>query len=319
MDFLAIRFPNEAPVTYSGTFERLAAGVEPFGFVVTDDLHQHIYQFTIAEKIQQMDDLHFLSTPPVVISRRDYQIEAQALLNGFSILGVQKAVYSRVKALHTPAKSVYDKFLELCRQYPTACCYLVSSQAFGTWIGATPETLLHAENGKLQTMALAGTRSISSSVPWEKKEEEEHQYVIDAIVSALERNQCPAIEVEETSEKIAGPVKHLFTPISAFVGETSVWNLAMDLHPTPAVCGTPRMAALDLIHSREMHQRELYTGIIGWVSDEMTKLFVNLRCAQIQEKATYLYVGGGFTIDSVPDLEWDETEHKAATLQKILE
>ena len=50
-----------------------------------------------------------------------------------------------------------------------------------------------------------------------------------------------------------------------------------------------------------------------------SRLFVNLRCAQLFENTAYLYVGGGFTKDSIPDLEWDETENKAQTLLKVMQ
>jgi isochorismate synthase len=85
---------------------------------------------------------------------------------------------------------------------------------FGTWFGATPELLLNTVENQWNTMALAGTRSSTSQEAWEEKEVLEHQYVIDAVVEALHRSGAEDIEIEETIEKIAGPVKHLYTPIS---------------------------------------------------------------------------------------------------------
>jgi len=117
----------------------------------------------------------------------------------------------------------------------------------------------------------------------------------------------------------AGPVVHLKTDFSAEITTNSPWAIAMDLHPTPAVCGTPRMHALDLLLSREMHQRDLYAGIIGWNDQFTSRLFVNLRCAQLIDQQAFLYVGGGFTKDSIPDSEWDETENKARTLINVME
>lgn len=318
-DFLLIRLPGRAPQYLKGTFELVPAAKVPTGFVFSDSIHQSLYVFT-KEETAELSELkfHFSDKEPVVISPRDYQIEAQALLNAFPIMNVEKAVYSRVKKVAFDSSNATDAFERACKEYPLACCYLVSSELFGTWLGATPELLLKAEDGILSTMALAGTRKAENDSAWEDKELEEHQFVIDAIVDALQRSDCYDIDVEVTIDKLAGPVKHLYTPITAVGSTESAWGLALDLHPTPAVCGTPRIAALDLIHSREMHDRELYTGIFGWVSEDQVELFVNLRCAKILEKHAYLYVGGGYTSSSIPDKEWDETENKARTLIRVL-
>lgn len=322
-DLLYIRFPGKQPQYFTGTFKQVIAAETPKGFVFSDSIHQRVYVFEQKTELNKdaacsRDVLHFSHEQPIVISPRDYQIEAQAMLNAFPVMQVEKAVYSRVKRIPFDAKKAVEAFERACSEYPNACCYLVSSELFGTWLGATPELLLRADEGILTTMALAGTRKSESEQPWEEKELEEHQFVIDAIVDALQRSDCYDIDVEVTIEKQAGPVKHLYTPITAVGSAESAWALAMDLHPTPAVCGTPRIAALDLIHSREMHHRDLYTGLFGWVDEHQTELYVNLRCAQLFENDAFLYVGGGYTAASIPDLEWEETENKAKTLMKVL-
>lgn len=319
-DFLLIRFPGKPVESMKGSFRQVPAAETPSGFVFSDFIHQRMYVFD-NEGFTTPNELefHFSEEPPVVISKRDYQIEAQALLNAFPTMEVKKAVYSRVKKVAFDASKSVQAFENACKEYPHACCYLVSSALFGTWIGATPELLLRSENGSLTTMALAGTRRVESEQAWEEKEMEEHQFVIDAIVAAFQRSECYDIDVEMTIEKHAGPVKHLFTPITAVGNTDMAWSLALDLHPTPAVCGTPRIAALDLIHSREMHHRDFYTGLFGRIDKEYAELYVNLRCAQLFKNAAYLYVGGGYTAASIPDLEWEETENKALTLLKILD
>jgi isochorismate synthase len=96
------------------------------------------------------------------------------------------------------------------------------------------------------------------------------------------------------------------------------WEIAKDLHPTPAVSGTPRKDALDWIRSEEKHERQFYAGIIGSMDEHSMNLYVNLRCAQIIGSDIYLYVGGGFTADSIPEKEWEETENKSKTLLNLL-
>lgn len=318
-DSIHYRLPGTSEiVAQTGRFELLTNGRTPNGFVVSDFLHQRVYEFHPDEQVTA-PEWHVNRDRPVVISQRDYQIEAQAMLHGFPVMGVEKAVYSRVKAVSFPLGKAEQLFEELERQYPKAFVYLVSSEQFGTWTGATPETLIEVDHTHLKTIALAGTHPANDATDWTQKEQEEHAFVVTAIEETLLRNDCRIAEKDGPNSVIAGPVQHLRTDFTAQLGATGAWNIAMDLHPTPAVCGTPRMASLDLLLSREMHDRFLYAGIIGVYAENRSHLFVNLRCAQLQQEKAYLYVGGGYTIDSIPDLEWEETENKSRTLLNCME
>lgn len=314
MDSLFYRFPAKTEkFNKNGRFELINQQPVAEGFIVSDFLHQRIFQF-VEQAEKETIVWHQDTSVPYVISPRDYQIEAQGMLHAFDAMGVEKAVYSRVKLQAFETKKAQLLFEELCLRYPSAFCYLISSELFGTWIGATPELLLKKEGLQINTIALASTHKVDEEKAWNEKEMQEHQFVVKAIEDTLERNACFSIEKDGPKEHVAGPVKHLKTDFTAILTQANTWNIAMDLHPTPAVCGTPRMQALDLIVSREMHNRELYAGVIGWYSEEQTQLFVNLRCAKLQDDKAYLFVGGGYTIDSIPDLEWEETENKAQTL-----
>ncbi len=318
MDLLCYRLPGASnAVKQGGLFEPIKTGIEAKGFVVSDFLHQRLFCFS-EDHASSFSHFHLSETKPHVISPRDYQIESQGMLHAFPVMGVEKAVYSRVKAVPFALYNAEKLFHLLEENYPNAFVYLISSARFGTWIGATPELLLHQDGMQVNTVALAGTQKVDENRAWTNKEEKEHQFVTDHIVETLKRNHCIEIETNGPFLINSGPVAHLKTNISALLTKPNAWPLAMDLHPTPAVCGTPRMAALDLLLSREMHQRDLYAGIIGLNGSPTTNLFVNLRCAQLFENQAYLYVGGGYTIDSIPDMEWEETENKAKTLEKLM-
>ncbi len=318
-DLLIYRLPGEtAPLIKRGRFEILNQGEKPLGFVVSDFLHDRIFHFRESEESDSAFDFHYSAENPVVISRRDYQIEAQAFLNSFPLLGVEKGVFSRVKSVPFRGEKAVDLFHALEKAYPKAFCYLVSSEEFGTWIGATPELLMNQQGMVCKTVALAGTHGENEDHDWTPKELEEHAFVVDAIREALERNECVEIESEGPYVALAGPVQHLKTDFKALLTKPNAWSIALDLHPTPAVCGTPRRNAIEAISIREMHDRQLYTGFIGFFEEGNTHLFVNLRCAQLTKDKAFLYVGGGFTIDSIPDLEWEETEHKAETLIRVM-
>ena len=74
----------------------------------------------------------------------------------------------------------------------------------------------------------------------------------------------------------------------------------------------------ELIKHAESHQRNLYTGFLGFISPSSTRLYVNLRCCQLYDKKAVLYLGGGFTKDSTPNNEWLETEEKSKTLMEAI-
>ncbi|MNJ86567.1 Isochorismate synthase EntC [compost metagenome] len=318
-DLLIYRLPKEtSPFIKRGEFSELNEGEKPSGFVVSDFLHERIFHFSETSGNEADFDMHYSKELPTVISRRDYQIEAQAFLNSFPLLGVEKGVFSRIKQTPFRGEKAFDLFRALEKSYPNAFCYLISSDRFGTWIGATPELLMNQQGMVCKTVALAGTHGENEEHDWTPKELEEHAFVVDAIRESLERNECVEIESEGPYVVQAGPVQHLKTDFQALLTKPNAWSIALDLHPTPAVCGTPRRNAMEAIATREMHDRQLYTGFIGLFEEGNTNLFVNLRCAQLFEDKAFLYVGGGFTVDSIPDLEWEETEHKAETLMRVM-
>ena len=91
------------------------------------------------------------------------------------------------------------------------------------------------------------------------------------------------------------------------------------LHPTSAVCGMPLENSLAFLKSHEGYNRQFYSGYLGPVNVKKESLiYVNLRCMQLFPDRVRLYAGAGVTADSVAETEWNETEMKMLTLQKII-
>jgi menaquinone-specific isochorismate synthase len=91
------------------------------------------------------------------------------------------------------------------------------------------------------------------------------------------------------------------------------------LHPTPAVGGTPRAAALDAIAAGEPFDRGLYAGAIGWVDARGGGEFlVALRSALIEGARARIYAGAGIVAGSQPERELAETELKFRAMQEAL-
>lgn len=319
LEFVRYRFPKQEIVTKTGIFQVKQAHEIKTGFVFTDFRREHIYQLEEQHSDEALA-FHFFDEKPVVFTPREYYLQAHELLNGINVFQMGKAVFSRIKQVTFDETKALDFFDALCEKYPQASVYLVSSRLFGTWVGASPEILLETHQEHLFTMSLAGTkRTDDADFEWRNKEKTEQALVTDFIVETLEKNKLCDIETTDPYDFEAGPVTHIRTDISARLTEKSAWEIAFQLHPTPAVSGLPRDRALELIETVEIHNRSLYSGMFGWISPEHVKLYVNLRCAQIQKPFTYLYLGGGFTADSIPEEEWIETENKSKTLMNVME
>jgi isochorismate synthase len=315
-DFLAYRFPGKEIVKNRGRIQEVFLTEDIDGFIFSDFAAHNFYKFQVTEEEGSIPaEFHSYPFKPYVYTTREYLLQAHSFLNGIAQFQLDKAVFSRVKPYSFPSSKGYDLFLKLCETYPKALVYLVSSDKLGTWIAATPEILLEAHQSFVFTMSLAGTKKASQSEePWGEKEKVEQQLVTDFIENQLKKAGAEQIELVGPYDYQAGPVTHLRTDLSAFMPSGKIVDFVKVLHPTPAVSGVPRDAALNLISSVEAHDRFLYTGIVGKISKTDATLYVNLRCAQLQTDTAYLYLGGGYTPQSIPELELDETENKSKTL-----
>lgn len=316
-DFVKYRIPGETVVEKKGNFEVLKDSKNTSGFIVSDFLLKRVY--SLKEDPSSEKEFSFSTIEPTVIGKDDYLKSASEFLRSLVDLKLKKAVYSRIKKVEFNQNKAEVLFEQLASTYPNAFVYLVSAKEFGTWLGASPEILLEMNERKATTMSLAGTKPAFDESEWTQKEIDEQRFVTDFILDKLKKEQLDSVEAGTTYISNAGPVKHLRTDIHFKTNSYSPFELAMILHPTPAVSGLPQKEAIDLILKSEKHDRLLYTGIIGDIGVAKSNLFVNLRSCQIQKDFAYLYLGGGFTMDSVPEKEWEETENKSKTLLNILQ
>ena len=241
-----------------------------------------------------------------------------------------KTVPSRIKRVTLPAGfEPGTTFIRLCEAYPNAFVSLLSSPQTGTWLGATPESLIEVdEAGIFTTMALAGTQPYDGSaalhtLPWTQKEIEEQAMVGRYIINRFKEIRLR--EFVETGPRTvqAGNMAHLCTTFTVDTRATHFPDLGVVmlrlLHPTSAVCGMPKEPARQLLKEMEKHQRKLYSGYLGPHNmPDGSHIFVNLRCMEVLNGEALLYAGAGVTAYSVPDEEWQETELKCNTLLNII-
>jgi isochorismate synthase len=221
-------------------------------------------------------------------------------------------------------------FEELSDKYPRAFVSLVSAPGVGTWLGATPEILAEVTaDGMFHTMALAATQPLTAEVTprtaiWRQKEIEEQALVARYIVNCFK--QLRLREYHETGPRtvIAGQLLHLRTDFAVNLKQVPFPNLGTDmlrlLHPTSAVGGMPKVAAMQFIHAHEGYDRAYYSGFLGPVNVSVpgvARLYVNLRCLQLRPDEAILYAGTGLTVDSDPEREWQETQLKLQTVAAV--
>jgi len=210
-------------------------------------------------------------------------------------------------------------YQNLLKKYPTAFRYLWFHPKVGMWMGATPEQLAKIKNNTFETVALAGTQVYAEDITWQEKEIVEQQLVTDYIKSRTE-NLVESLQISESYTQKAGNLVHLKSDISGKLKQNvSELDVINALHPTSAVCGMPLQEARNFLLENEKYNRKYYAGFLGeFQMQEQTNLFVNLRCCEIENGITTIYVGCGITKDSQPAKEFIETENKAKTIKNIL-
>lgn len=255
--------------------------------------------------------------------------------NGISFMQkgkAEKVVLSRAARKELPIHfSPVKAFQNLCGQYPHAFISLVSAPETGTWLGASPEILvLKNRENIFRTMALAGTQKLAAGQKpadaiWRQKEIEEQSNVVRYIISCFKKIRLRDYLETGPRTVAAGNLLHLRTDYCVHLNERPEFpHLTTDmlhlLHPTSAVCGQPKEAALAFIKENENYDRRYYSGYLGPVNVEQeTALYVNLRCLELQENSAILYAGAGITPDSDPKKEWQETELKMQTVAAALQ
>ena len=193
----------------------------------------------------------------------------------------------------------------------------------GVVVGASPELLLSRRGNEVRSNPLAGSaprsgdadedRANAEALVASSKDREEHAVVVEAVAETL-RPFC--VELTWDPEPVLRETPNIWHLSTRFRGAlkepaASALELVTELHPTPAVAGTPRDAALDTIAELEPFDRGRYAGPVGWVdADGDGEWAIALRCAELRGDRATLYAGAGIVAGSDPAKELDETERK---------
>lgn len=200
-----------------------------------------------------------------------------------------------------------------------------------TLFGASPELLVRRRGPLVISVPLAGSRprggdpvadrAAAVELLASEKDRAEHAVVVRQIVGSLERVCTRVMAPSEPSLVPTDAMWHLATTIQGVLDDPTlgVVDVAVALHPTPAICGTPIAEALDLIRRSEPVPRGLYAGAVGWCDRAGDgEWAVTLRAGQRIDGRLRLHAGAGIVAGSVPDDEWHETAAKLRTMEGAL-
>jgi menaquinone-specific isochorismate synthase len=197
------------------------------------------------------------------------------------------------------------------------------------FLGASPERL-YCRNGKdMLSEAVAGTRPRGDSPSSDQRLREEllhsdkdlreHAYVRQSIEEVL-LPLCEEIQADQTTTEMAlAQGRHLYSGVRARLNDdVSDADLLRALHPTPAVGGYPREAAMEALRRTESFDRGWYAGPIGWIGKGEADFAVAIRSGLVHDHTLSLFSGAGIVAGSVPELEHEEIEQKLSDFAKVL-
>ncbi|GBQ95553.1 isochorismate synthase MenF [Asaia lannensis] len=254
---------------------------------------------------------------------------AAALIRGNAL---QKVVLARELAVEFDTAICLDAvFNRLVTLNPGVTHFQIPLNQGGTLLGASPELLLRREGRRVMCNPLAGSArrvadpvkdaAIGAALLGSPKDRHEHSFVVAQIKEAL-APVCDSLHVPpEPSLVQTAQMWHLGTHIEGILTDTglSALDLALLLHPTPAVCGTPTQEARALIGELEPFDRGTFAGAVGWCDDKGDgEWAVTIRCGIVEDRKIRLYAGAGIVGDSDPEMEWAETEAKLGTMLTVL-
>jgi len=266
-----------------------------------------------------------------VPSSRGYIKAVEQALRQIRAGTLQKVVLARSLEMSTGNELDIQWLLRnLVRRNQGAYTFAVEvgdTDASRTLIGASPELLVARRGRAVLANPLAGSTSRRSDPAQDRcageallhsqKDKREHAFVVEAVVESL-RPFCSELSVPAEPVLIqTAAMWHLSTQIQGHlrIASTCALTLATALHPTPAVCGSPRAPAHAAIRALEGFERGFYAGLVGWSDDNGDgEWVITIRCAEVEQHRIRLFAGAGIVEGSDAEAELKETSAKFRTV-----
>jgi len=265
--------------------------------------------------------------------RDDVWLESVArALEGIGAGSFAKVVLAR--DLHLWSRAPFDVpavLAALAVRFPSCATFLVDHL-----IGASPEPLVRRTGTAVASRVLAGTAprgsdpseddAIGADLLASAKDRHKHDLAVVSAVEAL-REVCTDLSVPSGPSLVRlDNVQHLGSDLTGTlaVGQDGtaphILDLVARLHPTAAVGGSPRDAAMAAIRELEGMSRGRYAGPVGWcTADGDGEFAIALRCAEVRGDRARLFAGAGIVDGSLPEAELTETWLKLRAMTGVLD
>ena len=223
-------------------------------------------------------------------------------------------------------------YRSLRRINPSPYLFFVRTPGFEV-VGASPELLLQVEGDRLATHPIAGTRPrgadaredalLAEELQRDPKERAEHVMLVDLGRNDIGRVSRPGtvtvskyMEVERYSH-----VLHLVSHVEGKLKpDLDALDALRAVFPAGTLSGAPKVRAMQLIAAAEGECRGLYGGAVGYLGyDGNLDTAITIRSAVLKDGQAHVHTGAGIVAGSVPEREFEETEHKAAALRRAIE
>ena len=255
----------------------------------------------------------------------DYGEQVKSALEHLTASETQKVVLARSLQIElSEALDAGGVLVRMREREPSCSLYGFSISETTRMVGASPELLLSRKGSTISSNPLAGTVSLDDDanpdhvLTESEKDLEEHRLVVEAISNGL-RGSTDSLEAPDTPSLVTlRSVAHLGTLITGELSDPhteTLIDLLRSIHPTPAIAGVPRAAALDIISQLESFQRRFFGGAVGWINGSGDgELVLAIRGAILEANSVTISAGAGVVIGSSPEGERKETLAKLRSI-----
>ncbi|GGP18886.1 anthranilate synthase component I [Thermocladium modestius] len=198
-------------------------------------------------------------------------------------------------------------------------------------LGSSPEMLIEVDGGRAVTKPIAGTRPrgldpredlrLEEDLLSSEKELAEHTMLVDLARNDLGRVcRFGTVRVREmySVEKYES-VQHIVSTVEGVLERGSdVVDALFATFPAGTVSGAPKPRAMELIAKYEGEPRGPYAGAVGFLHGNGGEFAITIRSLFASGGVARLQAGAGVVFDSVPRLEYEETEHKLGSLRRVM-
>ena len=283
-------------------------------------------------------NIHF-GQPAASMNREEYIKGVEAVLEHIRSGDTYQLCLSSSFALPVPSNFDRDKtdaiglFMYLWREFPAAY-YAWFKTENAEILSTSPECFLRVDNGVITSEPIKGTlafeqfsEDLLTQLSESPKESAELSMIVDLIRNDISAH-CEYGSVTVDRHKDIFIVDNMLQMYSVVRGllkkDSTCLDLLFDAFPGGSITGCPKQRSMEIIEKLEPHSRDLYSGSFIHIKNETTmNSSIAIRTGWFTSddsgiKQFRYYAGSGLVIDSIPELEFEETIAKAEKFRKVL-